>query len=68
MQDFAWQHVTVKELPKQLDQGSCGVFICMYAKKLIDGVALATAFCQEDIPALRLQMAADLLQAYQQND
>ncbi|DBA72991.1 TPA: SUMO1 sentrin specific peptidase 1 [Trebouxia sp. C0005] len=59
-----WHQVTVKELPEQHDGGSCGVFTCMYAKCLLAGSDPTQAFSQNDIPRLRLQMAANLLKAY----
>ena len=68
LQATTWQQVTVRKLPKQHDRGSCGVFTCMYAKHLLAGLDLSQAFSQRDIPSLRLQMAADLLQAYWHED
>ncbi len=64
LQTTDWHQVTVKELPEQHDGGSCGVFTCMYAKYLLAGSNPTQAFSQNDIPGLRLQMAADLLKAY----
>ena len=64
LQTAAWHQVTVKELPEQHDDGSCGVFTGMYAKYLLAGSNPTQAFSQMDIPRLRLQMAADLLKAY----
>jgi len=63
LQTTDWHQVTVKELPEQHDGGSCGVFACLYAKHLLAGSNPAQAFSQNDIPRLRLQMAADLLKA-----
>lgn len=68
MQDPAWKQITVKALPEQHDEGSCGVFICMYAKRLVQGTDVGDTFAQKDIPSLRLQIAADLLTAYQDHD
>lgn len=64
LQTTDWHQVTVKELPEQHDGGSCGVFTCMYAKCLLAGSDPTQAFSQNDIPRLRLQMAANLLKAY----
>ena len=64
LQTAAWHQVTVKELPEQHDDGSCGVFTGMYAKYLLAGSNPTQAFSQMNIPRLRLQMAADLLKAY----
>jgi len=63
-----WNKVTVQELPEQHDGGSCGVFMCMYAKYLLAGSEPGHASSQANIPALRLQMAADLLEAYWRRD
>ena len=64
VQDAKWEHKTVADLPVQHDSGSCGVFVCMYAKQLLIGAEPAHTFSQKDIPAIRLQIAADLLGAY----
>lgn len=68
LQATTWQQVTVRKLPEQHDRGSCGVFTCMYAKHLLAGLDVSQAFSQRDISRLRLQMAADLLQAYWHED
>lgn len=52
------------DLPKQHDGGSCGVFTCQYAKRLLQGAKVQSAFGQQDIPELRLQMATELLDAF----
>ena len=54
------------DLPKQHDGGSCGVFVCQYAKQLLQGAKVQSAFSQQDIPELRLQMATELLDAFWQ--
>ena len=54
------------DLPQQHDGGSCGVFICQYAKQLLQGAKVQSAFSQQDIPELRLQMAIELLDAFWQ--
>ena len=62
-----WTKTTVRDgLPEQHDGGSCGVFACQYAKRLLAGAQVQNAFSQQDIPELRLQMASDLLDAYWQ--
>jgi len=45
-------------VPRQLDAGSCGVYVLAMAERLERGVALA--FGQRDIPLLRKQMVLDL--------
>ncbi|KAL3157513.1 Cysteine-type peptidase activity protein [Trebouxia sp. C0010 RCD-2024] len=61
------EKVTVRDdLPEQHDGSSCGVFVCQYARRLLQGAQVQRAFSQQDIPELRLQMATQLLDAFGQ--
>lgn len=53
----------VKQIPGQMDPGSCGVFTCLYGERLSRGMLPPFDFEQKDIPRLRNCMAADILQA-----
>lgn len=54
-----WPNVTHENVPQQLSNCDCGVFMCMYARQLSERVPLC--FSQADIPVIRKHMVIELL-------
>ena len=54
-----WPAIHHKEIPGQSNQFDCGVFVCMYARKLAEEVPFNIS--QGDIPAIKKHIVLELL-------
>lgn len=54
-----WAAVHDSNIPMQTNSFDCGVFVCMYARKLAEEVPFG--FSQRDIPAIRKHIVLELL-------
>jgi len=55
-----WQEHLPKNVPQQLNDTDCGVFVCMFAEYLSRGAT--PTFQQSDMPSFRNMMKRQLLQ------
>ena len=55
-----WRLVHEKDIPEQRNSSDCGVFACQFAEFLTRDVSLS--FTQDDMPVIRRQMVAEILQ------
>ena len=54
-----WKCFHEKEIPEQKNSSDCGVFACQFAEFITRDAAIS--FTQEDMPHLRRQMVAEVL-------
>lgn len=54
-----WSNIFHDDIPEQYNSSDCGVFLCMYARKLSEHKPFV--FTQHDIPTIRRHMALELL-------
>ena len=54
-----WPDIFHQDIPGQRNDSDCGVFLCMYARKLSEGSPFL--FTQDDIPTIRRHMVIELL-------